>query len=1445
MAQGDIYDQVAAKLYEQLPKNLKQPTLGDYAAMPGQGMMETTHSIATGIGLGSEDAAAELERRRPPGSDTLTGQVLTGAGSTVPFLASGGVGAAAEALGASAATAGTLTTATVGALGMAAEGGGAYQRAKAAGATDEQAMAAGWLTAPIGLTEIIPTAQWAQRFGGVLKRVERAAPDLIKRMATEGAENALQEVGQTYWENLIAKEIHSPEEAASLVEAAQVAPSSFIVGALFGAASHYYAAHAPTEAAQEPAASVPPVPEPAAAEAPGIVVPPPAVPLDSGVTVTGQPEVEPQAPSDTVTPAADPTPEVMDLNAPMGSPMGADESVLGATIGRKMQGTLDNTLPPGVKPVSKQQVMDSYMNVLRSAGSDSPMLQGGVPTWAAGTFNPLTNTVRQTIWGDLATASHEIGHALERAVFGFDPANSPWSGAKPQAGNVTPNMQGELYRLGKKLYGNTVPNGGYLREGHAEYMRLWLTNHDVLMQEAPNFTKWFETDFLAKHPEVQQSLLAARESSDTWRRQGAELRAASQRFQQNAPEVRIQRALKEVNYNKAMQAWVRGEQAFVAFEKHMEQRLGRKLNASERVVDMADSVRLLANSTLAQQVRENTTLEDGVTVTGKSLDEVLAPIRGREDEFFNTVYARTAVARWNFREAAIDPATGKPIQGVSVASPRDPGLSLEDAEHILATADPIMLKATDDLAAWLNRVNDLIESIDPELGAKLKTLGDAQDALHPGGWDNFWAPLRRWIEDLEGTSAGRSQGAASRARTADVTKRAKGSGRPVKDILPEMLSVVRDRLEMAYRRAPLLRALEIADAHPEYAAPFLRRAGEEAQVAAATAVAAARQPLIDAGEHPDTIDAVGPISSFFSKPFIPPGGRDPIVPVYRNGTLEYWEMDKSLYTGLIQINQTKLRNFIAIAANKAKNLQVMTATGLRPVFGLVLNPMVDLPSFVLNTKYYTNPVSALASWMRYSIYALVDGCTNGRLHETLKDPSYDVYKKLNLEYGQSYHVNANRTDVTASRLFKTKTQKLLSPANFVDFVAQILSSTEKAARVSEVRGYLKEIGWDGKRPLTPEEVMLARVSSKQVTVDYTQAGDMARQINQFVPFFNAPIQGTVALTRAAKHHPYRFAAYMAGFVGASLALWQKNRDDDDYQELPMDERARYWHFPVTVNGRKEWFRWKKPQEIAAITSVFEELFDAGYRKRDPSFGEMGATVAQLLAPPLPVPSALSEPLQLALNKDFYTGNDIAPDRMASLDAAGYAYEQKTDFTSRGAEAIGRALNVAPLKVDHFMRTFFGGLGRDTLDTIGLGIDLNQREKVASDIPLLGPAFKRGGPMNQQAVSFQDFYRTLEIADGRSKSREHPETFEQAQIRKMLLDAGAAINAMQYVRDTYLKTNKERDEMLRDMAAIAKQANAMAVQGIWDPVTFEMQKQIQNAKRNAYDLNAGVIPRSLR
>jgi hypothetical protein len=89
------------------------------------------------------------------------------------------------------------------------------------------------------------------------------------------------------------------------------------------------------------------------------------------------------------------------------------------------------------------------------------------------------------------------------------------------------------------------------------------------------------------------------------------------------------------------------------------------------------------------------------------------------------------------------------------------------------------------------------------------------------------------------------------------------------------------------------------------------------------------------------------------------------------------------------------------------------------------------------------------------------------------------------------------------------------------------------------------------------------------------------------------------------------------------------------------------------------------------------------------------------------------------------------------------------YTSRAAVIIGKALaNVpglpdatkSPRRIDAAIRGFFGGAVPDALDALKLGAyRQGEREFEASDIPVMGKLFRRGGAYNAQSQNMADFW----------------------------------------------------------------------------------------------------------
>lgn len=115
------------------------------------------------------------------------------AGSMAAFMVGGAAGKVAKVSGA----------ATVAALGAGVSGADAFDEAKKAGASDEDAFKVFAINAGLGTTEAIP-------IGGWLNRLNRASGNKLKLAIKEGSEEAIQEIVQTYGGNLTAQKYYDP-----------------------------------------------------------------------------------------------------------------------------------------------------------------------------------------------------------------------------------------------------------------------------------------------------------------------------------------------------------------------------------------------------------------------------------------------------------------------------------------------------------------------------------------------------------------------------------------------------------------------------------------------------------------------------------------------------------------------------------------------------------------------------------------------------------------------------------------------------------------------------------------------------------------------------------------------------------------------------------------------------------------------------------------------------------------------------------------------------------------------------------------------------------------------------------------------------------------------------------------------------------------------------------
>jgi hypothetical protein len=125
-----------------------------------------------------------------------------------------------------------------------------------------------------------------------------------------------------------------------------------------------------------------------------------------------------------------------------------------------------------------------------------------------GEFHVFDEIIKLRFYGDIMTAAHEAFHAIEKMVFGRK--KSPWE-------TMPKKIREQLYEMGHALYGDKVPNGGYMSEGWAEFGRYYLIfGPEVAKEKAPHVYAWFQTEFLKKNPGLAEKMEETRKLVDKY-----------------------------------------------------------------------------------------------------------------------------------------------------------------------------------------------------------------------------------------------------------------------------------------------------------------------------------------------------------------------------------------------------------------------------------------------------------------------------------------------------------------------------------------------------------------------------------------------------------------------------------------------------------------------------------------------------------------------------------------------------------------------------------------------------------------------------------------------------------------------------------------------------------------------------------------------------------------
>ena len=589
------------------------------------------------------------------------------------------------------------------------------------------------------------------------------------------------------------------------------------------------------------------------------------------------------------------------------------------------------------------------------------------------------------------------------------------------------------------------------------------------------------------------------------------------------------------------------------------------------------------------------------------------------------------------------------------------------------------------------------------------------------------------------------------------------------------------KIEAASQRNNIGQALiRLRNRSPEFKAIFRPVEGEAANDAAKVT----RKALeLEKGE------ALPPVTS----------PRDVILTVFQNGEASKWAVDKN-YRNLFNFDSESLPAWTRIASQITGTSALRAgATELNPAF-IALNAIRDARTYFLRNaaegkdvlqtgKEYVKALgTSLADVLPEQVKSGLGVAPNADL-QALRQQGVSG-RNIFRETGNNNQARILLTGQQGSRL-AANVQELKDAEDWLGKLSAAISLGGSVVRIPflPVEALGRAIEQTPRLAQFRLEQGMGRPASRaayaarEITMDFDRAGNLARTVNTFVPFFNVGLQGPERFLRRdvpsfLKNPKTAVPAYLAYVALPGLAAEAYNRTNfpNEYADVPdyLKETGqvlvlgRQPNKPDGSPGEVNYLYIPVPQEVRflqnSLTNGIDKalrdgtlgpVFQAmGFQKPDrgipKTWEEIGTSLLGSVSPvQTENPAAsLTSPLgkslfELTANRDFYRKQAIVPDALHALPPE----EQVRPWNSALSRAIGKMTWSSPAKVEYFINSLTGGTGGTTLkladqamkasgmqgsDTPGYSLTGSSLGDTALNIPLGGVVRSRGNQVEESA-----------------------------------------------------------------------------------------------------------------
>ena len=1090
-------------------------------------------------------------------------------------------------------------------------------------------------------------------------------------------------------------------------------------------------------------------------------------------------------------------PEDTDGSIPEEPDFGADTEE--GMIGRRPIKVSDKPTPDYKgQPVGTREAQKSLEAIGSAVGKTVPFRVGRVKGKQSGTFKEHPEVVRMRTALSLDVAAHETGHLLAKVLY-----KTLRIGSKK--GVVPNNVLRELKKLGEDLYGGAKPIGSYTSEGFAEFWRLYFTT-DTAEIEAPNAFKYFTETVLPAFAEVESAVKQAREAFTQYRAQGVRNKASADVVDPNSSANKLKRFKQSMSRPELIRKWVDELEPIRQMVAEAEEKIGASLPIDKNPYAIGSALRGTAKM-IASYMNEKAMRDFAGNVTGQGLTEIMAIVKGKESDFMLFLWAHHALERWDAN--------------------KNPGLTRSEAQFLVDELgkDPNFNIAADKYWNWNRGLMNYVREASPSIAPLIDSITSR--------WKKY-IPLSRWFEPGEVRTA--IQSAQTGASTALKSITRFGSGREILEPMPVILNNAEKWIELAHKRVILDAVMELRKV--EGLGFQIEEVPRGLKMNSLT-VGDIRDQLEKMGMDTSTVED-DDILNYFT-PMSKPQGKDPIISHSVEVTnpetgkkelkTKWFFVEPRIFDALEGIDLYRLPKALNLLLGFPARMFRLGTTGLRASFSFFTNPARDLPTLLMQSDSKASALTLFGSWIRSFGSLWNPNRLRGQNH-----PLIDMFDRLGMQVGQPL---GQDIDPYKQHQSKSLSGRMVHRAhNAIETLQKIFSISESAPRIAEMEQLAKDVGWDWKAgaPITTKQMYAIMLATKRSTVDFSAAGSYAKVVNQAIPFFNATIQGARSFGRAFHKNPLKTVLRgLTALTIPALLLWWKYKDDEWYKDMTWREKYLYFNIPVG----DQLIQIPRPQEWGNFFSaVPEAILDSLYRK-DPEAAAQVMKHVFVTLNPVDLPPVFNTIKEQLENRVAFFDRPIVPKSLLNAPAG----EQRGRHDTALADTLGDIFpnTISPLRVDAAIRSMTGGVigdfSRDA-QTIGhvIGLGNTEKQPSASDIPVLGKMFRRGGTDSSSSLSVNNFYAELDKANRRKESITQPEMQNDRKRRLMLEDAQKAIKILTIARAS-AKTPEAERKLNHKIREIAQTAIRIAPKP-----TDNKPKTYEEAKRNPAPKATGEVLR---